>query len=150
MPLKNQPHIYHIILLKPFLDRAGPNTSVNMPDVPGCSVPGCHSFSRQQTPLKHHSSSFHTLSRHRRDEWLKFIYKDRAIPSVLSLALRVCSSHFTDDCFTNLAQFNSGFAKRRMLKPGAVPTIYPVGAESSDSGVLPGKLKHLSVQIKDL
>ena len=94
-----------------------------------CSVPGCCVTAVKQ--------SFHSLPVDKRDQWLNFIYKDRVIPSVLSPRLRVCSSHFVDDCFTNLVQVNMGFAKRKILKTGAVPTIYPGDTESSTSGVLP-------------
>lgn len=35
----------------------------------------------------------------------------------------VCSRHFTDDCFTNKAQYEAGFAARLNLKAGALPTV---------------------------
>ena len=97
---------------------------------PGCSVPRCCVTAVKQ--------SFHTLplDTARRDQWLNFIFKDRVIPSTLSPRLRVCSSHFANDCFTNLVQVNMGFAKRKILKPGAVPIIYPEYTESITSGVL--------------
>ena len=101
----------------------------------GCSVPNCVTAVKQ---------SFHYIpSDSRRDQWLNFIYKDRMIPSSISSRLRVCSLHFTNDCFTNLQQVNMGFAKKKLLKPGAVPTIYPGDPErNSTSGVVPVSKSH--------
>ena len=112
-----------------FVGGAGPNTHVFEEHV------SARLFRAQMTAVK---QSFHTLplDTARRDQWLNFIFKDRVIPSTLSPRLRVCSSHFANDCFTNLVQVNMGFAKRKILKPGAVPTIYPEYTESTTSGVL--------------
>lgn len=54
-------------------------------------------------------------------EWLKFIYDD--VPQSFNPRLVVCSAHFTPDCFSNLGQYQAGFAQRLKLKPGSLPTI---------------------------
>ena len=119
---------YHVIIILRAL-RAELALSITMSH----SVPRCCSVASCATAVK---QSLHTLpvDSDRRDQWLNFIYKDNVIPSVISPRLRVCSAHFTDNSFTNLAQVNFGFAKKRTLKPGAVPTIYPDDTESSTSG----------------
>ncbi|XP_036452720.1 oocyte zinc finger protein XlCOF8.4-like [Colossoma macropomum] len=78
-----------------------------------CSVVGC----RQE------NVSLHTLPKHPtiRDEWLKFIFEE--IPQSFSPNLTICSAHFSADCFLNQEQYNAGFAKKLLLKEGAIPDL---------------------------
>ncbi|XP_042340550.1 uncharacterized protein LOC121941750 isoform X2 [Plectropomus leopardus] len=62
-----------------------------------------------------------------RNQWLKFIFN--TIPQQYNPNLLLCSIHFTEDCFTNLEQFNSGYSKRLRLKDGAVPTKLDTSGE---------------------
>lgn len=54
-------------------------------------------------------------------QWLKFIFT--IIPEDYNPNLSLCSLHFTEGCFLNLAQFNAGYSKRLVLKDGAVPSL---------------------------
>lgn len=59
-----------------------------------------------------------------RQKWIDFIYKNRTAPKLKNLdRIRICSAHFTEECFTNYRQKMMGFGKRLILKPNAVPTI---------------------------
>lgn len=59
-----------------------------------------------------------------RQKWIDFIYKNRTVPQLKNLdRIRICSAHFTEECFTNYRQKMMGFGKRLILKPNAVPTI---------------------------
>ncbi|MCI4391477.1 hypothetical protein PGIGA_G00134980 [Pangasianodon gigas] len=59
-----------------------------------------------------------------RQKWIDFIYKNRTAPKFKNLdRIRICSAHFTEECFTNYRQKMMGFGKRLILKPNAVPTI---------------------------
>ncbi|XP_067298047.1 piggyBac transposable element-derived protein 4-like isoform X3 [Pseudorasbora parva] len=57
-----------------------------------------------------------------KSQWLKFIFT--MIPQQFNANLLLCSRHFTDDCFSNLAEVNAGFAKRLFIKDGTVPTLF--------------------------
>lgn len=76
-----------------------------------CAFPGCGK-----------RTSLHRLSKDpaTREKWLQFIYKE--CPSHVDPELRVCSVHFSADCFENRAQYDAGFAKKLVLKNHAVPT----------------------------
>lgn len=55
-----------------------------------------------------------------RQQWMQFVFpgQKRSYENVY-----VCYQHFADDCFTNKAQFEAGFANRLQLDDRAVPTI---------------------------
>ncbi|XP_024125819.1 zinc finger and SCAN domain-containing protein 21 isoform X2 [Oryzias melastigma] len=55
-------------------------------------------------------------------KWLEFLIGNTR---QTSQQLFVCDGHFTDDCFDNLGMYQSGLAKRLLLKAGAIPTIKP-------------------------
>ncbi|XP_072543299.1 uncharacterized protein [Salminus brasiliensis] len=76
-----------------------------------CSVVGC----RQENVSLHSLPKQPTI----RSEWLKFIFEE--IPQSFSPNLTVCSAHFSADCFVNQEQYNAGFAKKLLLKEGAIP-----------------------------
>nr|XP_055038838.1 uncharacterized protein LOC129426495 isoform X3 [Misgurnus anguillicaudatus] len=80
-----------------------------------CYVPGCAG----------NVCTFHTLPMERQCQqaWLMFIYNK--IPRHFNSKLLVCSAHFTIDSFSNLGQYQAGFAKRLTLKKRAIPTILP-------------------------
>jgi len=56
-----------------------------------------------------------------RDQWLHFIFN--SVPNKYQPNLALCASHFTEESFHNLCEFNAGFAQRLVLKDGAVPTL---------------------------
>ncbi|KAF5901184.1 RE1-silencing transcription factor A-like isoform X2, partial [Clarias magur] len=60
-----------------------------------------------------------------RQKWIDFIYENRPAPKLLKNLdrIRICSAHFTEECFTNYRQKMMGFGKRLILKPNAVPTV---------------------------
>jgi len=66
-------------------------------------VPGCGN-----------TSSLHKLC-------IQFIFNER--PSHVSADLRVCTVHFTSNCFENKSQYDTGFAQKLLLKDQAVPTV---------------------------
>ncbi len=44
----------------------------------------------------------------------------------------LCSRHFTDDCFSNLGEFNAWFTKHLLLKDVSVPSLFgPAGSTQS-------------------
>ncbi|KAI7799173.1 uncharacterized protein LOC130567092 [Triplophysa rosa] len=83
-----------------------------------------------------------------RQQWMRIVFpgQKRSCENVY-----VCYQHFADDCFTNKAQFEAGFANRLQLDDGAVPTIkYPVQetelqASTSTSQAMPS-IKHTECQ----
>ncbi|XP_051742028.1 gastrula zinc finger protein XlCGF57.1-like [Ctenopharyngodon idella] len=68
-----------------------------------------------------------------REQWMQFVFpgQQRSCGSVF-----VCSRHFGDECFTNKAQFDAGFADRLKLKDGAVPAIKDPGHGSEPQAML--------------
>ena len=70
---------------------------------------------------------------HVKDKWLKFIFAtipQQYIPIVL------CSHHFNDESFTNINEFNCGFASWLFLKEGSVvPTVYGSASSSKSQPV---------------
>ncbi|XP_067268180.1 uncharacterized protein [Chanodichthys erythropterus] len=85
-----------------------------------CYVPGCAG----------EVSTLHTLPAEQncQQAWLMFVYN--RIPQHFNSKLLVCSAHFTTDSFSNLGQYQAGFARRLTLKKGAVPTILPHASTS--------------------
>ena len=82
-----------------------------MPFTKYCAVPGCGKRqSLHKLPLDSN-----------RNAWLNFIFND--VPADVGKTLSVCSLHFTEDCFVNKTQVETGFADRLRLKNGAVPSI---------------------------
>ncbi|CAM4713553.1 unnamed protein product [Leuciscus chuanchicus] len=65
-----------------------------------------------------------------RVRWLEFLHFEE---EGLTVNSRLCSRHFTNECFQNLTQYEMGFAKVLYLKNTAVPSVYTVGAEHSAS-----------------
>ncbi len=55
-------------------------------------------------------------------QWLQLIFT--VTPQQYNSNLLLCPCHFTDDCFSNLAEFNMGFAKCLLTKDKAVPTLF--------------------------
>ncbi len=90
-------------------------TAVNMSD---CAVLGC-----KPEP----GASIHYLPRNPalKQAWMDFIYRHRLSRPSNTVGIRVCGAHFSKDCFVNFFQRSMGFAKKLILKPDAVPSIYP-------------------------
>uniref|UniRef100_A0A8C1YZY8 THAP domain-containing protein 1 n=1 Tax=Cyprinus carpio TaxID=7962 RepID=A0A8C1YZY8_CYPCA len=63
-----------------------------------------------------------------RSRWLEFLHFEE---EGLTVNSRLCSRHFTPECFQNLTQHQMGFAKVLYLKNSAVPSVYTVGASQS-------------------
>lgn len=80
-----------------------------------CCVPGCRSDSRSKLP----GLSFHEIPADEalRQQWIKAIRRDDWEPNTNSNYSRVCSRHFTETEFTE--------GKRRRLKKGVVPSVFP-------------------------
>ncbi|XP_069022877.1 uncharacterized protein [Embiotoca jacksoni] len=85
-----------------------------------CSVFGCKVG-------KGESVSLHVLPKdpRLREKWVQFIWKNRSVPAKLPDKTRVCSSHFPEHYFENFTQKQMGFATKLILKPEAVPCVYP-------------------------
>lgn len=100
--------------------------AVNMSD---CAVLGCK-------PVP--GASIHNLPRDPvlKQKWIDFIYRHRLSRPSNTVGIRICGAHFTNDCFVNFFQRSMGFATKLILKPDAVPCIYP----GNSTG-----LKHVSV-----
>lgn len=81
-----------------------------------CCVPFCTSSQRKKQP----GGSFHEISADAtlREQWLKVISRKDWQPNSTSNYSAVCSLHFLD------ADFRED-TKRRMLKPGTVPSVFP-------------------------
>ncbi len=63
-----------------------------------------------------------------RSRWREFLHFEE---EGLTVNSRLCSRHFTPECFQNLTQHQMGFAKVLYLKNTAVPSVYTVGASQS-------------------
>ncbi|XP_042590323.1 uncharacterized protein LOC122138929 isoform X1 [Cyprinus carpio] len=59
-----------------------------------------------------------------RARWLEFLHFEEG---GISEGSRLCAKHFAPECFTNLQQYEMGFADFLSLIDMAVPTIYTVG-----------------------
>lgn len=73
-----------------------------------------------------------------KNQWLKFIFT--TVPQHYNPKLSLCSLHFTEDCFLNLAQFNAGFSKRLVLKEVAVPSLWGQSRLSGSQRVSDGEV----------
>ncbi|XP_058653283.1 zinc finger protein with KRAB and SCAN domains 1 isoform X2 [Onychostoma macrolepis] len=60
-----------------------------------------------------------------RARWLEFLHFEE---EGITENSRLCSRHFTPECFQNLTQHEMGFAKVLCLTETAVPSVYTVGA----------------------
>lgn len=63
-----------------------------------------------------------------RARWLEFLHFEEG---GISDSSRLCASHFAPACFTNLQQYQMGFADFLNLIDTAIPTIYTVGSTPS-------------------
>ncbi|XP_058478630.1 uncharacterized protein LOC131455178 [Solea solea] len=80
-----------------------------------CSVLGC---SKQGQTLHKLPTNEQTKA-----QWILFI-SDGNVPATFPKILHVCGNHFTEDCYTNFAQYKAGHSTTLRLKEGAVPTIH--------------------------
>ena len=68
-----------------------------------------------------------------RSQWVKFVQKHRAdFGEPVSKYAALCSAHFEKTCFENDMAWSMGFAKRRDLIVGSIPTrdtVIPEGPE---------------------
>ncbi|XP_017482251.1 PREDICTED: 52 kDa repressor of the inhibitor of the protein kinase-like isoform X2 [Rhagoletis zephyria] len=62
-------------------------------------------------------------------KWMQFCRRGSALLNPKSSY--VCMKHFSSEDIENNRQFEMGFAKKRLLKRGAVPSIYPEDGETS-------------------
>ncbi|XP_051720112.1 zinc finger protein 629 isoform X1 [Ctenopharyngodon idella] len=65
-----------------------------------------------------------------RSRWLEFLHFEEGGITENS---RLCSRHFTRECFQNLTQHEMGFAKVLCLTDTAVPSVYTVGNVTSQT-----------------
>ncbi|XP_016352828.1 uncharacterized protein LOC107696835 isoform X1 [Sinocyclocheilus anshuiensis] len=63
-----------------------------------------------------------------RARWLEFLHFEEG---GISEGSRLCAKHFARECFTNLQQYEVGFADFLSLIDMAVPTVYTVGPAPS-------------------
>lgn len=89
-----------------------------------------------------------------KQQWMQFVFpgQQRNCDWVY-----VCSLHFGDDCFTNKAQFDAGFANRLQLRDAAVPTlkdpVQETQPQASTSTHVPTSLsliKHMGCQTEHI
>lgn len=88
-----------------------------MPD--RCVAANCSKF--QQDGVSLHSFPFH--DQRVLAQWTRFVNVKRAHWSGPSRSSKLCSAHFTSDCFDWVYKAVMGLGKRKQLKKGAVPTI---------------------------
>uniref|UniRef100_A0A665UAJ3 THAP-type domain-containing protein n=1 Tax=Echeneis naucrates TaxID=173247 RepID=A0A665UAJ3_ECHNA len=83
-----------------------------------CSVFGCGEVNRD--------TSIHLLPKDHTtpEKWLQFIWNDN-VPENMAAKTRVCSKHFEDSCFLNLAQKRMDFTTKLILKHDAFPSVFP-------------------------
>ena len=59
-----------------------------------------------------------------RKQWVRFVQTKRANFDLKPTSTAIlCGAHFADNCFSNLMEYKSGFAKKLNLTKDAVPTI---------------------------
>lgn len=63
-----------------------------------------------------------------RSRWLDFLHFEE---EGISERSRLCSKHFTRECFKNWTQHEMGFVKYLSLTDTAVPSVYTVGSPQS-------------------
>ncbi|XP_041843781.1 uncharacterized protein LOC121641608 [Melanotaenia boesemani] len=80
-----------------------------------CTVVGCINA--------HNSLHRPPASEPLRSAWLNFIFHGN-VPTSVGKVLFVCSKHFKDECFSNLRQYQDGFAERLRLNEGSVPSLH--------------------------
>ena len=81
--------------------------------MPNCAAVGCRNYVKLGSPS---GITFHRFPADsaRREEWLRNLMRPDWSPSKYS---RLCSLHFTDDCFDKSGE-------RVLLKKASVPTIF--------------------------
>ena len=84
-----------------------------------CIVANCSNTNKDGVSLHFFPKDLHV-----RKQWTQQVQRTRADFKEPSKHSVVCSSHFTADCFEGLGE-NVGMKIKRMLKPEAVPTIFP-------------------------
>ncbi|XP_029931346.1 zinc finger protein 384-like [Myripristis murdjan] len=87
-----------------------------------CSVMGCDSFllsTTQRFRLPEDPE--------KRLEWVQFLAKTngQVFKESSWTDIKICSEHFTDDCFENLTLIQMGFGRTLQLKSSAVPSLCP-------------------------
>lgn len=89
----------------------------------------CVAFNCSNVPTKTNNNGKDNVCLHKwptdksqADAWRRFVCSKRKDwkPSSVS---RLCSKHFTEDCFENMLQFSTGHSKMLRLRPGAIPTV---------------------------
>ncbi|XP_036337701.1 52 kDa repressor of the inhibitor of the protein kinase-like [Rhagoletis pomonella] len=63
------------------------------------------------------------------EKWIQFCRRPTIFNARTSV---ICVKHFTTDDFENELQYKMGYAKKRKLKRGVVPTIFKPAAEMPD------------------
>ncbi|KAL7373051.1 hypothetical protein ABVT39_009334 [Epinephelus coioides] len=82
-----------------------------------------------------------------RTQWISFIF-DGNPPGTVPKILHVCAKHFTPESFSNLFQFQSGFATKLWLNVGAIPTLRepPSTSEEVSTSQMSAGKRHVSCQ----
>ena len=89
-----------------------------------CIAGGCTNTHRQGVSLFRFPSDDRL-----RKKWTRQIQRTRAKWKGPTPYSYVCSKHFTEDCFEPLSG-KLGIQMKKMLKPGAVPTVFPKPSDS--------------------
>uniref|UniRef100_A0A665U1W1 THAP-type domain-containing protein n=1 Tax=Echeneis naucrates TaxID=173247 RepID=A0A665U1W1_ECHNA len=82
-----------------------------------CSVFGCGEAKRD--------TSLHLLPKDHTtwEKWLQFIWNDN-VPENIPAKTQVCSKHFEDSCFLNLAQKQMGFTTKHDAFPSSLRAFF--------------------------
>ena len=90
--------------------------------MPYCCVPDCNSHSQRNKDVRFHVFPKDPTAR---KAWISRIRREN-LPDPESC--RICSKHFTQDCYeTNLMEELTGQKAQKRLKKGAVPSVFPFG-----------------------
>ncbi|XP_039286915.1 THAP domain-containing protein 1-like isoform X2 [Nilaparvata lugens] len=102
-------------------------------------VISCAAYNCTERYRKRSGISFHSFPNDAvlRKKWIVALRRDGFNPSKVT---KICSNHFTSDCFRN-----SGWSSLRILNEDAVPTIFDF-SDHSKSGKRGKRLKRLNVQ----